>query len=454
MALREYQTAVIGRIRSAMRQGHRRVVLVSPTGSGKTITLVDIAARTVQTGRKVLWLAHRSELIDQAIETLQSAGLTVGALCASSAAAPNPYAPVQVASVQTLLARNLRPAADMVFADECHHFCDAAETFAALLKDYANAWTIGATATPERGDGCGLRGCFDSLVVGATVAELTAQGFLVPCEVLRPDKPLEPGKIAQSPVDAYMTHAAGRLAIVFARGVSLANEYADQFNARGVTARAVSAETPWAERRLYIDAFRRGAIRVLTSVGVLTEGFDAPETSACILARGCGSAGLYLQMVGRVLRPAPGKKDAVLLDLRGVSHEHGRPEDEREYSLDGRGIRLRDPQSYCPVCGAAKAPGEPCASCGYEPSGDETAKPDTITGAPLKPWMRLRETDDDGMRVKRLARWIADAKRRSFKDGWFKAKFNAVYGRWPSALELEKAREIAWATGRAQEVRT
>lgn len=446
MGLRPYQIDAIERLRAVMRLGKRRVVLVSPTGSGKTKMLSEIARRCIESGRRALWLAHRSELIDQAVGALKSEGLIVGAICASAESPPNPYAPIQVASVQTLLARNTRPPADMIFADECHHFALAAETFSALLNSYAESWTIGATATPERGDGCGLKDNFDALVVGATVRQLTDDGYLVPCEVLRPDKPLEPGKIAQNPVDAYVEHAVGvdgtkRRTIVFCKSVALAEQYAGEFVTRGFKARALSAETPWPERRMTIDALRNGGLDVVTNVMVATEGLDAPEVSCVILARGCGSAGMYLQMIGRALRPAPGKRDAVLLDLRGVSHEHGRPDDEREFSLDGRGIRLRDPQSYCPVCGAPRTPPDPCTSCGYEGSRDELGKPDKVVGVKLVPYAHLRE-DDDATRARRLARWIQASRAKGYKDGFWRAKYNAVYGAYPTAAIVEKAREV------------
>lgn len=443
MTLRDYQQAAIDRVRQAMWQGARRVILCMPTGAGKTRTLGVMVASVVGAGRSVLWLAHRSELVDQAADTLSSLGLTVGAHCSNASTPPNPFAPVQVASVQTLLARNLRPAADMIVADEAHHFAAAAEQWAALLASYPNALIVGATATPERGDGCGLEGVFDAIVVGATVRELTDQGHLVPCQVLRPDKPLAPAELALDPVDAVLEHAPGRRTVLFARSVELAETYAASFRSRGVEARCLTAETPWAERRLYIDAFRRGAISVLTNVFVLTEGFDAPETSCIAIARGCGSAGMYLQMIGRGLRPAPGKRDAVVLDLRGVSHEHGLPEDERTYSLDGRGIQLRDPNSYCPVCGAPKTPGEPCAACGYAPSGEDASKPDHVVGMALKPYHRLRETDDDSKRAMRLAHWLVDARRRGYQYGWAKQKYNAVYGQWPSGRVLSEAMALA-----------
>ncbi len=437
-ALRPYQLDAIERVRAAMRQHRRRVCLVMPTGSGKTRTCGEMSRIVVERGGRVLWLAHRSELVDQAADALTALGLTVGAQCSSASTPPNPYAPVQVASVQTLLSRGERPDATLIVADEAHHFAAAAEQWSALLAGYT-APVIGPTATPERGDGCGLDGCFDALVVGATVRDLTPD-YLVPCRVLRPDVPLAPGEIARSPVDAYRDHAEGRRTVVFVRSVPLAEQYAAEFRMHGIEARCLTAETPWAERRMAIDAFRRGAIRVLVNVYVLTEGFDAPELSCVIVARGCGSAGMWLQMIGRALRPAAGKSDALVLDLRGVSHEHGLPEDDREYSLSGVGIRLRDPNSYCPVCGQPKEPGEACAACGYTPAGDSD-KPDTVKNVALKPYMRFRETDDDGKRSERLARWLLDGQRRGFKPGWAKNKFLGVYGSWPSGNVLRDALE-------------
>lgn len=439
MNLRPYQEEAIARVRASMLAGNRRVVLVMPTGAGKTRTCAEIVHRYEAAGKRALWLAHRAELVDQTAATLARLGLIVGARCAGATTPPNPFAPVQVASVQTLLARNERPDADIVIADEAHHFAEAAENWAALLDSYPRARILGATATPERGDGSGL-GCFDALVVGSTVRQLTDAGYLVPCEVMRPDTPKAPGELAQNPVDAYMEHAAGRRAIVFARSVPLADEYAQEFSMRGVVARAISAETPWAERRLYLEAFARGDIRVLVNVYVLTEGFDDPGVSCCILARGCGSAGMYLQMVGRILRPAPGKADAVLLDLRGASHEHGRPDDEREYSLAGRGIRLRDPNSYCPVCGAARTPPDPCEACGFAPSGEDLAKPDHITGDPLVKYAAKRAEDDD-KRVATLARWISLARAKGYKDGWWKKRYEVVYGQWPTGDLIAAARD-------------
>jgi superfamily II DNA or RNA helicase len=437
--LRDYQLDAIARVRSSLSDTCRAVCLVLPTGGGKTAIASEICRLAVAKGHRVLWLAHRAELVDQAAATIAGLGVVVGAISASAQTPPNPFASVQVATIQTLLARKLRPAADVVIFDECHHA--AAEDWASLLRDYPTAHVVGLTATPERGDGLGLGKSFKQIVVGTTIRDLTAAGHLVPCEILRPDRFLGPNELAQSPVDAYLEHARGRLTLVFARNVELANEYTAAFQAAGVGAHCVHGETPWGERVEIIRAFKARLIEVLVNVQVLTEGFDAPEASCAILARGCGTAGLYLQIVGRILRSAPGKRDALLLDLRGVSHELGRPDDDRVYSLDGKGIRSKDDVVYCPVCGAIREPGEGCNGCGWQPAA-EPAKPDSVLGVPLVKFAAKRREGDE-KRAETLARWLRAARERGAKEGAALHKYKAVYGDWPPRAVLVAARGAA-----------
>lgn len=429
MSLRDYQTKAIADVRAAVRGGSKRVVLVLPTGAGKTRTGGEIARLAVGKGGRILWLAHRGELVDQAARALRALGLDVGGISASSSVSPQPHAPVQIATVQTLLSRPAsRPPATLIVADEAHHY--VAEQFRTVLEHYPNALTLGLTATPERSDGRGLGEMYTGLVVGATVEQLTTLGHLVPCEIIRPAKALGRGDIAKHPVDAYVAHAAGTRAIVFARFVDEAESFAAEFNTRGIPAACLHGNTPWGERQDTIARFRSGAIRVLVNVYCLTEGFDAPETETCILARGAGSVGLYLQMVGRVLRPAPGKARALLIDLKGVSHYHGEPADDREYALDGRGISAKAEAVYCPVCGAERAPGEGCESCGWQPDSGGRSELE-VTNDPLVKYAAKRAESPEQRRAT-LERWQAEGRARGHKPGWAAAKFKAVYGSWPA----------------------
>jgi DNA repair protein RadD len=153
--LRDYQVSAVEQLRAAfgvLEADRRRVLLVSPVGSGKTRLGAEIARLKVKNwGKKVLWIAHRTELIDQAASALTACGLSVGAIAAGSSLPPQPFAPVQVASIQTLAARGRVPEADMVIWDEAHHA--SAKTYADLFAQYAAAQHVGLTATPERADG-------------------------------------------------------------------------------------------------------------------------------------------------------------------------------------------------------------------------------------------------------------------------------------------------------------
>lgn len=439
MSLRPYQQRAIEQVRAAIRQGSRAVCLVMPTGAGKTRTCAEIVRSTVERGGRALWLAHRAELVDQAVGALSGAGLQVGCISASATSDADPNAPVQVATVQTLLARDLRPEARVIVVDEAHHY--VADTFCRLVRDYPNAYVIGPTATPERSDGVGLGALFTRIVLGVRVRELVADGHLVPARLVAPPDKLRSGQIAVRPADAYLQHARGRRAIVFSPTVALAEQHAEDFRAAGLRSAVVSGDTPWEDRRAAFAALQAGTLDALCNVYVATEGLDVPEVDCVILARGFGSSGTYLQCVGRALRPAANKRDALILDLTGTSHAHGHPEDDRIYSLEGRGIRGADAivdQSYCRVCGAPTTAGEVCAECGTAPVVIEQR----VTGAKLIPYENKRREPDE-QRAATLRRWRIEGASRGYSPRWATAKYRAVYGAWPSGHVLSLASEAA-----------
>jgi superfamily II DNA or RNA helicase len=422
-APRPYQERAIVRVRERVTAGARRVLLAMPTGGGKTLVGAEMVRRFTSTGRRALWLTHRVELLSQSANAIRARGVAVGLVTATSS---DPPASCTVASLDTLVARGLRPAAELLIFDECHHA--AALTYGALLADYPEALLVGLTATPERGDGKGLGDFFDSLVIGATVRELTDQGVLVPLRVLRPKGPLRGGTIAQDVAEAYQMHAAGSLAIVFSPTVELAQKHADDLTALGVVARCIHGDMPAVERALYIDAFRAGSVRVLTNCAVLTEGFDAPECSTIVLARGCSTTGTFDQIVGRGVRCATGKAGALLLDLRGVSHVHGLPVDGREYSLTGVGVSKPGAVDtrFCLVCGQILEQPGPCPECGNlaEPlslriAREELKAYDYVT--PMRSWPLDR-------RYKSLVNWVRVARVKGHKLGSVHGKYRAMFG--------------------------
>jgi superfamily II DNA or RNA helicase len=226
---------------------------------------------------------------------------------------------------------------------------------------------IGLTATPSRGDGQGLGELFDDLIKVSSVRELQELGVLVPCVTYAPSSPTK--DLSQDPVAAYLARAAGERTFVFASSIAHAELIAIAFAGECVPAATIHADTPWDLRSARIEAFRlqdrapllaigvlEPAPLVLVNVYTLTEGVDVPEATTAILARGCGHPGMWLQIVGRVLRAAAGKTRAQVIDLRGAVHRCGLPEQDREWSLEGKATRelsaKRDPKlKLCPACG-------------------------------------------------------------------------------------------------------
>lgn len=378
--LRPYQRRSIEQLRASYTAGRSAPCLVQPTGGGKTLIAAEIIRLTVQRGTPVLFNAHREELIGQTVAKLADAGVqNVRTIQADRGRHTN--APVTVASVQTLTRypADRMPQAGLVVFDECHHV--VAKTWKRIATHYAQARLLGLTATPARADGSPLGDIFDALVVGATVRELTELGHLVPCRVWAPPRILEAAELAMSPVDAYRQHGAEQRAIAFCSTVEHATQLADSFNTAGITSAVLHGSMARTARVQTLAWFREGQIRVLCNVHVLTEGFDDPGASVAILCRKPEHVGTYLQMVGRILRPAPGKTAATVIDLCGSSLVHGTPEMERTYSLDGRAISgaEREAIRQCPTCGgvflAAAVTEGCCPQCGVEIPKPERKEP-------------------------------------------------------------------------------
>jgi DNA repair protein RadD len=419
-------------VAEAFRAGHRRICLVAMTGAGKTFMGSRIAAGAAGKGNSVLWIAHREELIDQAAKALQRVGCDPGIIAPW---APTEAKPLQVASVQTLLSRGTMPDASVVVFDECHHA--VSDEWIKVPKHYEakGAFVLGLTATPQRGDGRGLGEVFQSMVVACQPAELIASGHLVKPKVLRPASNNK--ALAEHPLQAYLQHANGRQAIVFCSSVEAAAKLAGEFEAAGITAANVDGTQDRAKRRGAIEMFRLGRIRVLTNMHVLTEGFDAPETSCVILARGFSTMGSYIQAVGRGLRAAPNKTDCIVLDLMGASLDHGLPDDAREYTLDGKAISLAETSgevlTTCKRCGTVYRGPEfdacECPGCGYR------------SPARQDPRIRRRELQEaaqreglDG-RADFLSRAVLRAIGAGHKVGKAAVAFKVRYNQWPSAVE-------------------
>jgi superfamily II DNA or RNA helicase len=230
-----------------------------------------------------------------------------------------------------------------------------ANSYQLILKRFPKAKVVGLTATPVRTDGRGLGELFDEIVMSLTPAELTELGHLVPCRVFAPSAPDLTGvhtargdydqkelaaatdkpKLIGDIVDHYGRLARGRKAVAFGTSISHSKHIVESFVAAGIVAEHLDGTTPAKQRDATMERFSKGGTMVVSNVGVWTEGVDVPIMSCAILARPTQSTSLYLQMVGRILRPYPEKRDAIVLDHAGATLQHGFVTDDRGWSLDG-----------------------------------------------------------------------------------------------------------------------
>jgi superfamily II DNA or RNA helicase len=461
LKLRPYQERAVAAVARAYRGGKRAICLVCPTGGGKTLMGSRFVIGAVNKGaRQVWWLAHRDELVEQARARLEAEG--AGRVGIIAAGFPTTNAPLQVASIQTLAARaakGLPSDLDLVVFDECHHL--PAASWIDVVRALRPQLLIGLTATPERGDGVGLGagegGLFDELVQVTTVRELQDEGHLVPCVTYAPASATK--NLSQDPVAAYLARAPGERAFVFCATVAHAEKLALQFMAQGVPATTIHANTPPLLRRARLEAFRlqdpqplreAGSLErpplILCNVYTLTEGVDVPEATCAILARGAGHPGIMLQMVGRVLRPAPGKTRAVFVDLRGVVHKLGLPEADREWGLEGKAAKLAEKDREaklkpCPACGgmvgvwATDRDGwRVCPLCRERVAPPEPPK---IDPRELHQMGRLADPKVKAGALKGLAR--AAARRYGNRKGWVAHRYREKFGDWPPFGAAERA---------------
>lgn len=404
IALRPYQERSVDAARTAYADGAQGVALVLPTGAGKTVIAAHIARAALARGGRVVVMCHRAELMTQARFKLATAGIEPGA--------------VRVESVQTMVRRlDALPSASLLILDECHHM--GADLWAELPRAYAAARRLGLTATPQRGDGRCLVG-FDSLVAPVSVRELTELGHLVPCDVVA----APPGSEMADPVAALEEHGKGRPAVVFAASVDHAEALA-----RAIPSAAhVDGEMPAEMRAERLAAFADGALQTLVNVHVLTEGWDCPRAAVAVVARGCSAASTWLQMVGRVLRPHPGKARALVIDCRGAVYQHGLPGDERRWSLEGDAHSMPErlpALRQCPQCGGVARSAPECPACGWAFPPPEP---------PRAKRLEMRRVDTVAPESERRAYYramLARCAARGHNPGAAAHLFRARYGHWP-----------------------
>lgn len=355
LPLRDYQAAAVQAVREAWSGGLRRPAVVLPTGAGKTVVFAHVAKIMQPRGVRTLVLAHRDELISQAADKIKSVAPTLRVGIVQGPRREIRGRDVIVASVQSLAreerrAELVQAGVRLVIIDECHHA--VANTYMNVLRDLGcfepdplrGAYALGVTATLGRTDRVALSQAWEDVVYRRDIIEMIRDGYLVNAKGIRVrvdgldlravkrragdyadaalaeamHAALAPAAIAR----AYVEHAKDRAGIVFWPTVGMAYEGAEAFRAAGITAEGIDGSTAATERRKVLGDFARGDLQTVHNCMILTEGFDAPWCSAVVIARPTSSAPLYIQMAGRALRPAPGKSDALILDVVGVTGKH------------------------------------------------------------------------------------------------------------------------------------
>lgn len=444
--LRDYQEKIISDVRAEWMAGRRSVLIVMPTGAGKTRVGSEIVHRSVTNGRQVLWLAHRLELVSQASAAFYHARIPHGLIVAGE---EHENCNVHIGSIPTVVRRLERiPRPDIIVVDESHHA--PSKTWKKILDTFKTAYCVGLTATPMRLSGEGLGECFEALVEGPNVAELIRQGYLCPYryfgrkmdmrgvkvragEYARGEvvSRLEKSKITGSLIEEYLERAGNKRMLVFCPTIKFSEKMAAEFINAGILAAHVDGNTPENERTLYLENFREGRIKVICSVELFTEGLDVPAVEVIGMVRPTQSLGMYRQMVGRGMRVAEGKEELIILDSAGNFERHGLPDDPIEWSLEGtkKNDRPRErPVSSCKFCFAVFYSGpKKCPVCGQarivkerkirEEKGrlEEIKREERAMKAQEKKWK-----SDNRKKIQSYEDAVEFGKRNGYKTGWAK----------------------------------
>ncbi len=388
---RWFQRLIIEKLERLIALGFRRILVVCPTGAGKTRLAIELFKSVLKHGHTAQFVVHRKELTDQTSDAFADQGLPHTFI--TSGERYDPRFDVAVAGVQTLVGRVAAltsPA--VVIADEAHHTTSA--TWSTVLDAYADAIQIGLTATPQRLDGKGLDKQFDAMIIGPTVQQLIDEGFLSPFSYYAPAIPdltgiaslggdyrrdslrelMDRPHLIGDMVDHYQEHAAGKQGILFATSIDHSLNLAKAFSDAGIHAAHIDGTRMHKdERREIVKAFKAGQIPLLSNVELIGEGFDVPNVSYVGIGRPSKSLVFHKQSIGRALRVFDGKDEAVICDHAGNFAHHGGPTTEYNWSLQGRATAagMRGPSDAIPVrrclqCFQVSFSPAPVCPCGAE----------------------------------------------------------------------------------------
>ena len=379
MQLRPYQSELVEELRAAWREGYKAPCIVLPCGGGKSVILAETARRTAANGKRVLFLVHRRELVEQIVRTFIGWGVDMR-LC-------------DVMMVQTAsrrIAKLKKPA--LIMTDENHH--SSAQSYKKIYERFSDVLRVGVTATPVRLGGEGLGDINDKLIIGISAKQLIKNKCLSPYDYYAPDIcdltgiRTRMGEYLASDIERAMTKNAvfgdviayyrkladGKKAICYCAGVKHSKAMAESFSAAGIPAAHIDGETEKNELSPIISDFRCGRIQILCNVDLISEGFDVPDCECAILLRPTKSLTLYIQQAMRCMRYRENKR-AVIIDHVGNYARFGLPDDDREWSLEKNPKKLREQcdeikVKMCPECFLTFSPPDNsekiiCPHCGH-----------------------------------------------------------------------------------------
>lgn len=342
MELRDYQEEARTAIASEWEKGVKKTLLVLPTGCGKTIVFSKVVEDRVKLGERVLILAHRSELLDQASDKLAKATGIFTATEKAEQSCLNSWFRVVVGSVQTLqrpkrLAQFDKDYFDTIVVDEAHHCIS--DSYQRVLEHFSNANVLGVTATPDRGDMRNLGSYFESLAYEYTLPKAIKNGYLSPIKALTIPLELDLSAVSMqsgdfkasevgTALDPYLEQIADEMlkycidkkTVVFLPLVKTSQKFRDILNEKGFRAAEVNGDSK--DRAEILDDFSNGKYNVLCNSMLLTEGWDEPSVDCIVVLRPTKVRSLYSQMVGRGTRLYPGKEDLLLLDFLWHTERH------------------------------------------------------------------------------------------------------------------------------------
>lgn len=478
--LRQYQAEAIDRLRASLAEGKRRPVMQAATGAGKTRVAAEIIALALEKGKRVAFCVPALSLIDQTYQAFHRDGIRDIGVIQADHIRTDWSKPVQVCSIDTLARRGF-PEVDLVIIDECHRLSQFVSRWIEH-PDWQKVPFIGLSATPwSRGMGK----IYDDLVIVATTAQLIERGFLSKFRVFAPSHPdlsgvkivagdyhekqlserMSQPQLVADVVETWLKRGEGRPTLCFGVDCAHAKHLQERFEASGIPCGYQDAFTSSADREVIRRQFHDGRLKVVCNVGTLTTGVDW-DVRCLIMARPTKSEMLFVQIVGRALRTAPGKEDALLLDHSDNHLRLGFVTDIHHDRLDDG--KPKGPQKKyvplpkeCPSCAyLMPAKAKACPACGFVPepkSGVEQVDGDLDemrpTGKKDAPAGYVRIAGAVISKREFFGELKRHARERGFKQGWAANQFREYTGTWPNhyrdAIEMPVSLEVAsWIRSR------